>query len=414
MRKFCLLMVSVGFILCFLASSASPEIVLMHDKGGVPPWQEPLEKMAEYCLAETGLTFKPIPYPSTDVFMAAVRTALPTSKAPELFTWWSDFRMKPLVDAGLLADLTSIWEKRKDEYSKDLRGAFDFGDKVYAAPTLLTYWVVWYNKRLFDRYNLSEPKTWEEFLSLCEFFKSKNIIPLGQTVKGRWPGFIWFEELVVRLDPDFYERLVIGKAKYTDTTVKRAFEIWKDMLEKGYFADPATDIWADFPRLMATDKAAMILIGGWYSQVLDTAGLKVGVDYDGFILPPIDPSVGNVIIYEMAPLVVGANSVRRDDAIKIIDWWMSPSAQKKWCEMMGFFPPNLKVSAEFLPPPKQKLRRQIIEGGYRLVNRYWEATPTEICEEAVDKFNEFVLNPDKYEKIMADLEKIAQEYWGSR
>jgi hypothetical protein len=46
-----------------------------------------------------------------------------------------------------------------------------------------------------------------------------------------------------------------------------------------------------------------------------------------------------------------------------------------------------------------------------VLNRYWEATPTEICEKAVDKFAEFVLNPSRVDMILADLDKIADEYW---
>ena len=54
-----------------------------------------------------------------------------------------------------------------------------------------------------------------------------------------------------------------------------------------------------------------------------------------------------------------------------------------------------------------------IKNGYRVLNRYWEATPTPICEKAVDKFAEFILNPGNVDQILTDLDKIADDYWAT-
>ena len=62
----------------------------------------------------------------------------------------------------------------------------------------------------------------------------------------------------------------------------------------------------------------------------------------------------------------------------------------------------------------QNIVKQISEKQYRLVNRFWEATPTDICEEAVDKFAEFILDPSKMDQILADLDKIADTYWSGQ
>ena len=139
-------MIALAAVFCALALttlSYSQDIVLMHDKGGAPDWQTPLTAMAKICQEKLGITFVPTPFPTTDVFMSAVRTALPTNKAPELFTWWSDFRMKPLVDSGLVEDVTPLWEKYKDEYDPAFRSAFEFDGKVYGVPTNLAYWIVY-------------------------------------------------------------------------------------------------------------------------------------------------------------------------------------------------------------------------------------------------------------------------------
>ena len=55
--------------------------------------------------------------------------------------------------------------------------------------------------------------------------------------------------------------------------------------------------------------------------------------------------------------------------------------------------------------------QEINDGGYRQINRYWEATPTEICEAAVDEISKFVLDPTSYKDVMANLQKIADNSW---
>lgn len=48
--------------------------------------------------------------------------------------------------------------------------------------------VVWvYNKNIFERYNLTPPKTFEELLSVCETLKNNNVQPIG--ISGTFDGF---------------------------------------------------------------------------------------------------------------------------------------------------------------------------------------------------------------------------------
>ncbi|HHV94044.1 MAG TPA: extracellular solute-binding protein [Firmicutes bacterium] len=390
------------------------DLKVYHDKFSAPSWQGPFEQMAELASEELGITWETIGYPTTDMHQTAVRTSLPSSRAPEMFTWWSDFRMEALYKTGGLVDVTEAWDAHADEYNPALRAAFEFEGRVYGVPTNLAYWSMWYNKPVFEKYGLKPPKTWDEFIEMCEFLKGEGITPLAHTVQGRWPTFIWFQELLTRLDPDIYEALMIGEINYDHPTVRQAFDIWQDMLEKGYFVDPGTDLFAEVPRMFANGQVAMILIGDWYTDGLDSIGLKAGVDYDTFVVPPINPEVGPVIIYEAAPLLFSKNAANAQYAVRIADWWLSPETQARWCSILGFIPPNSKTDASFLMEPKKNLLNEINEGGYRLVNRYWEATPTEICEAAVDEFARFILNPDQKEDVINTLVTIADRYWSAQ
>jgi ABC-type glycerol-3-phosphate transport system substrate-binding protein len=393
-------------------AAAAPSIVLMHDKGGNPDYRPFFEQMGVLAKTETGVGFTQTPYPDTSVFQATVRTALPTNKAPDLFTWWSTYRMKDLIDAGLVADMTPLWDKHKAEYSQGLRDAFTFNGKVYGLADVVEYWGVWYNKDVFAKYNLKVPATWADFLKVCETLKTNGVTPMLQSVQQRWPTFIMFEEMVARQDPKLYVDLCAGKAKYSDPRVKKAFAVWADLIAKGYFTDPSTDLFADGPRLFNQGKIGMVPIGSWYLTQLKLGGVpeeKAGI----FILPPPNPAAGKVVIMEASPIVIAAKAPNLADAMKVADWWMGPAGNAAFAKMLNQYPANAKSDASFLPASKVAFAKLIFDGKYQILNRYWEATPTPICEKAVDKFAEFILNPGNVDTILADLDKIADDYWAT-
>ncbi|MHB8278821.1 MAG: ABC transporter substrate-binding protein [Candidatus Humimicrobiaceae bacterium] len=384
---------------------------MMHDKGGNPNYQPYFEEMGAKTKEVLGIDIKPVGYPTTDVFMATVRAALTTKEAPDLFTWWSTYRMKELIDQDLLAETTDLWQKHKDEYSQGLIDAFTFNGKAYGFSYTQEYWPVWYNKDVFSKLGLSEPQTWDEFLKVCEVLKSNGITPMAQSIQGRWPSFIMFEQMIIGEDPNLYVDLCEGKVNYTDAKVKKAFEVWKDLIDKGYFTDPATDLFADVPALFNNDKVGMVLTGTWYYESVFIANSVPSEKIGAFILPSHNPAAGKNIVLEMSPIVISKNAPYLTDALKVADYLMGPEGNAVFAKLNKSYPSNMKSDTSFLPEIKTKIASTVKDEQYRILNRYWEATPTPICEAAVDKFAEFIANPKSLDKILSDLDAIANQYW---
>ena len=409
-KKLVLLLLLPALLLVGISFAGAQNLILMHDKGGNPNYQPFFEKVGQMAKDAVGVEFTPTPYPDTSTYIAAVRAALPTDKAPDLFTWWSTYRMKDLIDQGLVADMTDLWDKHKAEYPKGVRDAFTFNGKVYGFCDVVEYWGVWYNKAVFAKYNLSVPTTWQQFLAVCDTLKKNGVTPMAQTVQGRWPTFIVFEEMVARQDPQLYVDLCDGKVKYTDPRVKQAFAVWADLINKGYFTDPSTDLFSDVPRLFNSGEVAMVPCGSWYLTVLTGNGVPED-NADIFIMPPVNPKAGKVVILEASPILIGAKAPNLAAAKEVADWWMGPEGNAAFAKLVNQFPPNSKADASFLPASKVALKQKIVSENYRVLNRYWEATPTPICEKAVDKFAEFILKPSSVNTVLADLDKIAADYW---
>ncbi len=393
------------------ATAGEVVVTLVHDKGGNPNYQPFFEKQAVRMTADIGIQLEASPYPTTDVYTAAVRSSLLGSDAPELFSWWSTYRIKELVDQGLIADLTDMWDTHADQYSPGIRQAYTFDEKVYGFPYSLQYWAVFYNKEVFAQHDLSPPSTWEEFIEICDILVAHDVTPLLQSVQGRWVTFINFEEFIIGQDPDLYDRLMVGKARYTDPAVRAAFELWRSMIQRGYYTAPSVDVFADAPRMFNDGKLAMAVMGTWYYTAVLTANGVPEENIGLFVLPSHNPAAGKNVIFETEPVFVSAHSKNVSAAKQVAGWWMDAPNASFFAEMLTAYPANSAAEADFLPTEKVNLFTDVTTGGYRFLNRFWEATPVPISEAAVDKFAEFILDPSKLDSILEDLDDLASDYW---
>lgn len=392
------------------STSLAQSVDLFYDKAN---WQSAFDETFQAAPEAV----KSVPYADTSSYQAAVRSALRTPLAPGLFTWWSGYRMKDLVDAGLVADVSDIWQKYIDAgtYSPSLASAFSFDGKAYAIPNNLAYWVVFYNKKVFEENSLQVPTTWEELETVNATLKENGVTPFGQSVDGRWPAFIYFQEFMIRQDPDFYNRLMEGEAKYTDPEVAQVFATWQEWIDAGYFSDPTigfgtASTGAQLGSEMAQGNIAMAVVGSWYADTIVQAGLpedQIGT----FIMPNETADLPKSVIFEAGPILVAENSRQKEAALKDADYWMSAPAQQTWIDAMNFPPINSDTTS------KSELISAMVgdvnQGDYTLINRFWEATPPDIAEAAVDEIARFMLQQAPAEQVMQNLQSIADQYWAA-
>ncbi|MFC3833667.1 MULTISPECIES: ABC transporter substrate-binding protein [Deinococcus] len=397
-----------------LSTAGAATLELWNDKAA--DWGASYTKVAD-ALRPGGIDFKQVRYPDTTSYQAAVRTALSARRPPDAFTWWSGYRMKDLVDSGQLEDLTPLWTKyiKSGEYKADAAKPFTFGGKIYGVPNNVAYWVVYYNKAVYAKVGITPPTTWAQLLQNNDKLKAAGVTPFAQTVDGRWQSFIWFEQFLANSDPAAYNKLMVGQIKYTDPAVTKVFTTWADWIRKGYLSDPTLSTDASKPgamqRQFAQGKIANILNGDWMTPQLVAAGAKANTDFGVFILPSMTPGTTPALISESSPIVVPKNSANKAAALKLADAWMGTKAQTLWTNLQSFSPVNLKSTPD--SALTRSLVTQLKARDYTLLNRIWEATPTEIIEPGVDEFAKFMLDPRTQGAVQANLQKLADAYWST-
>ncbi|MGV9394381.1 ABC transporter substrate-binding protein, partial [Streptomyces olivaceus] len=162
----------------------------------------------------TGYELRPLSNPSVTSYQQVVQMTLQTSKSTDLVKWASGYQLKRLARAGGLTDLTRVFKgyAAKGWVRGSSWDAVSYRDKAYGIPLYESYYVLFYSKPVFRRLGLSVPDSWDALLHCAEVLKRNGITPFLASQVGGWPAIEWFQELVSKSDPGFYQRLVDGEA----------------------------------------------------------------------------------------------------------------------------------------------------------------------------------------------------------
>lgn len=395
------------------APEAGAEMRFFHDN---PEWQENFEAVAAAFEEETGYILDPTEF-DTQVYKSRVKVDLTNPRAPGGYKWWFGFRARELTDAGLAADLSDVWDETGEYFAEGVREGLTQNDIAYGFPLHVSYWVWYYSKPVYEEYGLELPTTWDEFMDQLQFFADEGVYGIGNTIgDSRWTSFIVFQELLYRIDAEFYNDLMAGEASWTDDQAVRAMEIWKEMLDSGFFAPMDAKYVDDFPRMMKDGELAFAPFGDWYGGILQSQGLISGDDYGVFIPPAIEPEGGESIVFEISPLMASANSDELPVAKAFFRWWASSetAAEIRW-ERFRFAPTNhLPLSQIEEDDPARAEEFRLVEDYPNKLIRFWEATPVPIVEYAVDQFNTMLVEPESYMEILENIEAEAQAVWAEQ
>ncbi|MDL4771957.1 ABC transporter substrate-binding protein [Actinomadura xylanilytica] len=386
------------------------ELRLYNDKGA---WKPFFQQMGVLSKQQTGLGVTPVGYTDEPTYTAFIKTSFRTKVKPDLFTWSTGGRLKEIVDQKQVSDTSAIWAEgvKNGDLSPSLQKYYTVGGKQYCVPLNTAYWGMFYNKKIFAKYGLKPPTSWDGLIKIADTLKAKGQVPFHHTSPTSLFSFAWFEQILAGTDPDLYDRLSTGQASYTDPGVVAAMERWKSMIQAGYFNTPGDK--ADPADHFKSGKAAMVLNGTWFNTSMTQRGLKQGEDYGFFFVPNANPALPKTsLVFESGPLCSLRKAPDTAASTKFLNWWVTPAAQEKWANARGDVSGNPRVKVA--DPELDRVTKEAAkEERNRLVPRYFEAAPPPVLTEALSGFDGFLGKPDTYMKVLQDIQKVNAEYWKS-
>ncbi|MFC5059465.1 extracellular solute-binding protein [Saccharothrix xinjiangensis] len=207
-----------------------------------------------------------------DPYKQRLRVAIGSPQAPDLFFNWGGGNLKEYVDAGKVADLTSLLDENKAAKDKFIPSVLDgatLDGKIYGVPMRgMQPVILFYNKKVFTEAGAEPPKTWDDLLSLVDTFKAKGVTPIALAGTQAWTELMWAEYVLDRFaGPEVFKKIRDGGPQgWKDPAVVESLSKLKELIDRGGFGTNFASVGYDAggaSTILAQGKAAMHLMGSW-------------------------------------------------------------------------------------------------------------------------------------------------------
>ena len=300
--------------------------------------EESFRQVTDHVQEDTGVEIEYHPR-TTDALLTGTLMDYESSVAPaDIVVMPSPARIRSDAGNGHLEAVGDVWSP--DEYAPDpARVGID--GEVYAAPFKMDLKPgFWYRQSFFDEHGLSEPESYDEFMSLLEEINSIEGVdaPLASGNGDGWPLSDVTEAFVLRQEngAQLQRDLISGDAEFTDDRVQTAFEEIVDLHEQGYWSQQR-DFGVQYEYFW-DNTLPLYFMGSWtpgFEAIQEPSDLGV------FPLPGTEAMVASVNWF-----TIPAYSENTEAAMAVLEGIVSPEGQRVWAQQGGFIASSTGVSED--------------------------------------------------------------------
>lgn len=314
------------------------------------------------------------PFESTE-YNTILTNALVSGKGPDIVQLRPYSGAKTIADGDYLVALDDI--KGVSDIDEDYLNAAKGSDgKVYGVPLTLNAGVIFYNKDIFEKFDLKEPETWDEFIEVSKTLKENGITPIAQA--GRAAYLLSMLHGVV--SPSVYngnelvEDLLSGKADLTDPRMAASLDRMKELeefLPEDFIALDDNDAQA----LFYAEEAAMYINGDYRLETFKKNAPDLNID----VIPGFKPEGGDdpiVMTWVDGSYGVVKASEKQEAALKFMEFMATVEFGQLFSDELN------RVSAIKGVEPKHEIVKKITAASeknstpYLMLVHYGEGSPT--------------------------------------
>ncbi len=365
-----------------IAAAAPVEIELVHYK------QEALEIFKqledEFNATHTNIHLK-ISSPTQAITI--LKTRFIRENYPDIIGIGGDMDFSNFLDAELLADVSDYpgIKNIKQTYINIVEGLeFVPTPGTFGVPYMANAAGVLYNRDIFEQHGWKIPKTWLEFMALCDQIQAAGIRPLYFGYKDTWTTLAPWNALAVDLAPaDVCQRVNAGDTTFIENYREVAEKIQALLKygEDGPFAYGYNDACTAF----ANGDSAMYTIGSY--AVPQILSVNPNMNIDSFVMPGSNSPDGQTLNSGVDLMFcVMANCPHKSEAYEVLDFLFKHESIQKYINAQNAVP---CATGDFeLPSMLDGMREYIISG--KVADFHDHHYPSEMAVDA--QIQTFLLN----------------------
>lgn len=310
----------------------------------------------------------------TEEFKTVIKTKFASDDAPDIFPVFSGDEAESYYENGYLADLSDM----EDVVSRFSEGA-DItlrteDDALYGMPIEIQLILGYYNKDMFEKYQLEIPKTWDEFLEVCQTFKDNGIIPISLGHKDEWvTQMVSYGLNATKIqvkDPSFYEGTADGTSKFSESEgFLDTLEKYQDLIEKGYVQEGSLSTTSDQQyEMFVREEVAMTFSGTWGNQSIEN--LNPQFEVGGFQIPGDEGEEFGASASINGGYGIYAKSKQQDLAKDLLSYMVSSEVLAEYLKDKGPAP-YIDVQVDLRPAIKECYEMEEGQPLCQFDNIYW-------------------------------------------
>lgn len=281
---------------------------------------------------ESGVTIEP-EFVSNSDYKTKITTMMASDAAPDIMFTWELGYLENFVNGGKIANLQEYMDADPEWTNSFNKGTLEqetYDGDVYGIPTAQCMAVMYYNKAIFDQYNLAVPTTYEEYRKVCDTLLENGVTPvaLAATADDAWLVSQYIQQLSDGLAGyDLFDGIKNGTRDWNDEKMIEAAELFQQEVDAGYFEKGFTGVsGSEAEALFQQGQTAMYFNGTWEISNLDSdEKCQVAKDVSCFAMPASAAENANVSVGSLDnSFAITKNCKNVDAAIELLKFWTSP------------------------------------------------------------------------------------------
>jgi raffinose/stachyose/melibiose transport system substrate-binding protein len=268
-----------------------------------------------------GITVKLDVIPNENV-RTVLQTQLRSGEGPDVFGYDTGPGFAgALAKAGLVYDLSKAYTDHKWPIYDFAKKRVTFDGKIVGVPSQIEEVGVFYNKTLFAKYGIAQPKNLTDLTAAAETLKQNKVVPFAVSDKEGWQGgHLLSMSLSSAVGSKGMDDLLNGRTSWNSQPVVDSLAVWKQWNDKGLLTpSPAAVSYDNANALFYSGKAAMNPTGSWLALDIErNAKFEVG-----FIPFPAQDGAGIFSGGLGSGTFVSASTKKADASIKFLDYLLT-------------------------------------------------------------------------------------------
>lgn len=259
-----------------------------------------------------------------------------SNQLPDVGVTWAAGFLQPYVEGNLFTPLDDLLGgELNGKFVNGTTEAYAIDGKTYGLPLEFNITPIYYNKAIFEKYNLEVPTTYDQFKQVVETLNDNGVAPITLGNKDRWTGSLWYMYLADRFaGQETLASAINGTGSFKDENLVKAASEVQALVDSNAFVKGFNGLSNEEAKSeFINGKAAMYMMGTWElpnwttnedipQEFRDSVGF--------FKFPTVEGGKGNIDSWVGGPgvgLFVSEDSKVKEEAKAFVEYFV-----QKWGE----------------------------------------------------------------------------------